>query len=303
MTAEKNRIVLLDGGMGQALATRSRRPVTPLWSAQVMLDEPHLVTAVHRDFIEAGARVITLNSYSATPQRLARDGDPGLFEPLHAAALDAARQAREESGREVRIAGCLPPLVASYHPDSVPDDATCLRDYRRIVAVQAAGVDLFLCETMSLIREARAATIAAVESRLPVWVAFTVDDGDGTRLRSGEPLAEAAREVVAAGAERVLVNCSVPEMVTAAMGELAGLGVPFGGYANAFTSVAPLQPGGTVDALESRTDLGPDAYAEHAMSWVERGATLVGGCCEVGPDHIATLAERLTASGYRLVAS
>ena len=303
MTADKHHIVLLDGGMGQELAARSRRPVTPLWSAQVMLDEPHLVTAVHREFIEAGARVITLNSYSATPQRLARDGDPGLFEPLHAAALDAARQAREESGREVRIAGCLPPLVASYHPDSVPDDATCLRDYRRIVAVQAAGVDLFLCETMSLAREARAATVAAVESRLPVWVAFTVDDGDGTRLRSGEPLAEAAREVVAAGAERVLVNCSVPEMVTTAMGELAGLGVPFGGYANAFTSVAPLHPGGTVDTLTSRKDLGPDAYAEHALEWVEQGATLVGGCCEVGPAHIGALAERLTARGYTLVAS
>ncbi|MFO8046513.1 MAG: homocysteine S-methyltransferase family protein [Halomonas sp.] len=300
MTAEKHRIVLLDGGMGQELARRSRRPVSPLWSAQVMLDEPHLVTAVHREFIEAGARVITLNSYSATPQRLARDGDPDLFEPLHAAALSAARQAREQSGREVRIAGCLPPLVASYHPDSVPDDATCLRDYRRIVAVQAAGVDLFLCETMSLAREARAATVAAVESRLPVWVAFTVDDEDGTRLRSGEALLHAAREVVAAGAERVLVNCSVPEMVTAAMGELASLGVPFGGYANGFTSVAPLHPGGTVDTLTSRMDLGPDAYAEHALKWVEQGATLVGGCCEVGPAHIAALAERLTASGDTL---
>lgn len=303
MTAEEHRIVLLDGGMGQELATRSRRPASPLWSAQVMLDEPHLVAAIHRDFIEAGAQVITVNTYSATPQRLARDGDPNLFEPLYAAALDAARRAREESGRDVRIAGCLPPLVASYHPDSVPDDATCLRDYRRIVAVQAAKVDLFLCETMSLAREARAATIAAVESKLPVWVAFTVDDEDGTRLRSGESLLQAAREVLAAGAERVLVNCSVPEMVTTAMGELAGLGVPFGGYANGFTSVAALHPGGTVDALETRTDLGPDAYAEHAMRWIEQGATLVGGCCEVGPAHIAALAERLTARGYSLVAS
>ena len=303
MPTDKPRIVLLDGGMGQALAQRSRRPVSPLWSAQVMLDEPQLVTAVHRDFIAAGARVITVNGYSATPQRLARDGDPDLFEPLHAAALSAAHQARDESGRDVRIAGCLPPLVASFHPDSVPDDATCLRDYRRIVALQAPGVDLFLCETMSLAREARAAAVAAAESGLPVWVAFTVDDEDGTRLRSGEPLAEAAREAVAAGAERVLVNCSVPERVTQGMGELAGLGVPFGGYANAFTSVAPLQPGGTVDSLSARTDLGPDAYAAHALRWVAQGATLVGGCCEVGPEHIATLAERLSAEGYRLVAS
>lgn len=303
MCAEHVNIVLLDGGMGQELRKRSRQPASPLWSAQVMLDEPHLVTDAHRDFIQAGARVIKLNNYTVTPPRLARDGDPATFEPLHAAALSTAHQAREESGHNVRIAGCLPPLVASYHPNSVPDDATCLCDYRRLVAQQADGVDLFLCETMSLIREARVATTAAVESRRPVWVAFTVDDRDGTRLRSGESLTEAAREVVALGAERVLVNCSVPEAVTAAMQALAGLDVPFGGYANGFTSVDALQPGGTVDTLASRADLDPETYAEHALTWVEQGATMVGGCCEVGPAHIAALAKRLAARGYGLVAS
>ncbi|KPQ24475.1 MAG: Homocysteine/selenocysteine methylase (S-methylmethionine-dependent) [Halomonas sp. HL-48] len=303
MGTDNVNIVLLDGGVGQELRKRSRQPASPLWSAQVMLDEPHLVTAAHRDFIQAGARVIKLNNYTVTPLRLARDGDPAMFEALHAAALSAAHQAREASGQNVRIAGCLPPLVASYHPDRVPDDATCLRDYRRLVAQQADGVDLFLCETMSLAREARAATTAAVESRRPVWVAFTVDDRDGARLRSGESLAEAAEEVVALGAERILVNCSVPEAVTAAMRALAELDVPFGGYANGFTSVDTLQPGGTVDSLASRADLDPEAYAEHALTWVEHGATLVGGCCEVGPAHIAVLAKRLTERGYRLVAS
>lgn len=302
MSAQANEVVLLDGGMGQELRRRSRHPASPLWSAQVMLDEPHLVTAVHRDFIDAGARVITVNTYSATPQRLARDADPDLFESLHAAALSAAGDAREASGQDVRIAGCLAPLVASYRPELAPDDATCLGDYRRMVKAQAAGVDLFICETMSLAREARAATLAAAESNLPVWTAFTVDDGDGTRLRSGESLAEAARAAIDAGAERVLVNCSVPEAVTTAMNELAQLGTPFGGYANGFTSVNELEPGGTVDVLEARTDLDPAAYAEHALRWVEQGATIVGGCCEVGPAHIAALADRLTNAGYRLVA-
>jgi len=91
MSAETQRIVLLGGGMGQELRRRSERPATPLWSAQVMLDEPQLVVAAHRDFIDAGARVIITNNYSATPQRLARDGDPALFAPLQAAALEAAR--------------------------------------------------------------------------------------------------------------------------------------------------------------------------------------------------------------------
>jgi len=124
--------------MGQELHHRSRQPASPLWSAQVMLDEPELVVAAHRDFIDAGAKVITVNSYAATPQRLARDGAQSWFESLHTGALEAAHQAREQSGADdVRIAGCLPPLVASYHPDVVPDDATCLASYQRIVAMQA----------------------------------------------------------------------------------------------------------------------------------------------------------------------
>ena len=297
MNSNGNTIVVLDGGMGQELRRRSSRPVSPLWSAQVMLDEPDLVVAAHRDFIDAGAQVITANTYSATPQRLARDGEPGLFGPLHAAALDAARKARQESGKDVRIAGCLPPLMASYSPDIAPDDATCLEAYRQVVTAQAGGVDLFLCETMSLAREARAATIAAAESGLPVWVSFTVDDGDGTRLRSGESLAEAAEQVVAVGATHLLVNCSVPEAVTTAMDVLTETGAPFGGYANAFTSVDALKPGGTVDVLEARKDLDPAAYADHALGWVSQGASIVGGCCEVGPAHIAAIAERLSAAG------
>jgi S-methylmethionine-dependent homocysteine/selenocysteine methylase len=291
-------VILLDGGMGQELRRRSSYPASSLWSAQVMLDEPHLVTAAHRDFIAAGADIITLNNYSATPQRLARDGDPILFSTLHQAALSAAMQARDESSRKVLIAGCLPPLVASYHHTLVPDDATCLHSYRQLVEAQT-GVDLFICETMSLTREALAATTAGVERQMRVWVAFTVDDSDGTRLRSGESLTEAAHAVTAAGAEKILVNCSVPEAVTTAMGELAETGIAFGGFANGFKSVGGLKAGGTVDALEAREDLSPEAYAGIALQWVAQGASIVGGCCEVGPDHIEALAKRLSDAGYR----
>ena len=176
-------IALLDGGVGQELYRRRRRPSAPLWSVQVMIDDPDLVETVHLEFIEAGARIITLNSYSATPHRLANAGRAEMFEAVHDAALRAAQAARDRSGREVRIAGCLPPLTASYRPDLTPPEDVCLADYRRVVAAQAAGVDLFLCETLSTVREARLATLAARESGRTVWTALTVDDADGGRRR------------------------------------------------------------------------------------------------------------------------
>ena len=301
--AHGKAIVLLDGGVGQELYRRSARPAAPLWSVQVMMDEPALVEAVHLDFIEAGARIVTVNTYTATPPRLAREGIAPLFDALHGAALDAAEAAREKSGQAVRIAGCLPPLVGSYRPDLTPPEDECLADYRRIVAAQADRVDLFLCETMLSAAEARAATVAAHESGKPVWTALSVNDADGSLLRSGEGVVQGAQAAVDAGADAVLINCSSPEAVATAMPLLAGLGVPFGGYANGFVSVGDLQPGGTVDVLEAREDLNPAVYAGHAIGWVAAGAAIVGGCCEIGPGHIAALRQRLSAEGYELAAA
>ncbi len=296
-------IVLLDGGVGQELYRRSARPAAPLWSVQVMMDEPALVEAVHLDFIEAGARIVTVNTYTATPPRLEREGIAPLFDALHNAALNAAEAAREKSGQAVRIAGCLPPLVGSYRPDLTPAEDECLADYRRIVAAQAKRVDLFLCETMLSAAEARAATVAAHESGKPVWTALSVNDADGSLLRSGEGVVQGAQAAVDAGADAVLINCSSPEAVATAMPLLAGIGVPFGGYANGFVSIGALKPGGTVDVLEARDDLGPAAYAGHALGWVAAGAAVVGGCCEIGPAHIAALGRRLTAEGHELAAA
>ena len=323
-------VVLLDGGMGQELVARSQQPPSPLWSAQVLLEEPELVAAAHRAFLEAGATVITLNAYSATPERLARAGREDLFEPLQARAVELAQRARDAvlSGREgagtadgatgdpggaaaptnaqaatpIAIAGCLPPLVASYRPDLSPAPDQALATYRRIVAAQADGVDLFLAETLASIAEVVAAATAARESGKPVWVALTLDDDAAGVLRSGEPVADALAALADLGVDARLLNCSRPETIDAAWDAFAAPPGTCGAYANGFTSVTALVPGGTVDSLEARRDLTPAAHAEVALSWVARGARIVGGCCEVGPQHIRVLAAGLRAAGHTVVA-
>ena len=294
------KIVLTDGGMGQELVRRSRTRPTPLWSARVLLDEPDLVRELHAEFIAAGARVITLNTYAATPERLEREGAGDMFRPLQARAVELARQAREASGADVAIAGCLPPLFGSYAPALTIPYAATLDIYRRIVAEQDDGVDLFLCETMASADEAKAAATAAAESGKPVWVSWTLADDLSGRLRSGESIADAAAALDGLSVAARLINCCRPETVTAALPELMGLGGPAGAYANGFTSVEALKHGGTVDVLHARHDLGPAAYADHALAWVAAGAAIVGGCCEVGPGHIAMLRDRLIEDGYRI---
>jgi len=299
MMSHKPVITLLDGGMGQELLKRSSKDITPLWSTQVMIDEPDIVRDVHIDYIFAGARVITLNAYTMTPERLARDGQIEDFEKLQVAAINAAISAREAAGiPEVKIAGCLPPLVASYHAEVTPKYEAMLKSYSKIVAIQAPHVDVFLCETMSSIAEAKAALVAAKESGLPVWVSLTIDDNDQGLLRSGEALSDAVSMLDEFDADAKLLNCSKPEAILASWSKMKSDQGLTGAYGNGFTSVDSLKPGGTVKSMQSRTDLGPAAYAEFAMEWVTNGAGLIGGCCEVGPAHIAELSKRLTENGY-----
>lgn len=295
-------VILLDGGMGQELIRRSGLAPTSLWSTQVMLDMPELVQDLHTDFINASAKVIVLNNYTATPARLTRDATLELFAPIHNAAKKAANLARLKSGRtDVKIAGCLPPLIASYKPELAPNHESCLAQYRELVAIQKDGIDLIVCETIPTIREAVAAVTAAREASLPTLVSFTLDDENPDRLRSGETLVDAVNSVIPLGVQAITVNCSMPETVTAAMPLLTTLFPNVGGYANGFQSIAPLEAGGTTAGLKARKDLTPTAYAKYALGWAEAGAKMIGGCCEVGPEHIAEVGRALTEAGYDIV--
>ncbi|MGA0405060.1 MAG: homocysteine S-methyltransferase family protein [bacterium] len=280
---------ILDGGMGQELVKRARHKLTPLWSADVLRDHPDLVVDVHRDFIKAGADVITLSSYAATPTRLAKYNRQNEFKALQESAVLAARQACDDMEQPPLIAGTLPPLPGSYRPSERLTSLSSQEEYLQITEQQYKHVDLFLCETMASIEEACISTSVAMKSGLPVWTSFTVNETNGSFLRSGELVNEAAKAVLAEGASALLINCSPPEATTQALVELAPLAETFGAYANGFVTVEPYQGHATVDVLKSREEINPQTYAEFGKEWLSMGAMILGGCCEIGPEHIAEI--------------
>lgn len=296
------QITLLDGSIGQELVQRTGDRATPLWSTSVMLEHPNLVGAVHKDYFDAGATIATTNTYAVHHSRLVGTGFEDQFEGLLKTATSQAKTARDAHGSG-RIAGALGPLLASYRPDLKPDVALAAQRFGEIAEAMAADVDLFLIETVSSVLEAEGDLQGLINAEKPVWLALTVQDEDGLTLRSGEALSDIAPLIEAYAPEAVLVNCSRPEAMPAALDVIAQFGRPFGAYANGFTLISEgfLEDRPTVDALEARQDLGPEAYADHVMSWVDSGATIVGGCCEIGPAHIAELARRLRAGGYDIV--
>lgn len=289
-------IVLLDGGMGQELVHRAGDKPTPLWSMQVMVDNPGLVEAVHRDFAAAGATVATTNTYAIHHDRLEGTGMEAQFASLHAAAIAEAKA----SGSK-RIGGSIGPLGASYRADVMPDHADAVAKFAEIAALIGPHVDMIQCETVISIAHTRAIMEGARVAGKPIWIAFSVSDLDGSLLRSGEPLTDAV--AAASGASAMLVNCSAPEVIPTALDVLATAGVPYGAYPNGFEQITEefLADKPTVDALSKRRDFTPALFADHAMTWIEHGATIIGGCCEVSPAHISEIANRLRAAGHTLV--
>lgn len=302
-------ITLLDGGMGQELIRRAGQ-ATPLWSTQALLDNPSLVSDVHRDYADAGATMATTNTYALHRDRLrggasnhyADDGvDLPNLEPQFAELLNTAAAEAQKLHDRSRIAGSIGPLGASYRSDLHPPLEKATGLYTEVAEILAPSVDVLLFETIASLEAARACLAAGRTTDRPVWLAFTVDDEDGTLLRSGEAVSDAVS--IAAEADAVLINCSAPEVIADALEALAPAGVPTGAYGNAFTMITKtfLEGGTTAEDLSAREDMTPDVYATYAMQWVDQGATIIGGCCETGPAHIAEIAKRLKAAGHTLV--
>jgi S-methylmethionine-dependent homocysteine/selenocysteine methylase len=293
------RITLLDGGMGQELVARSGDAPTPLWATRVMIDHPGLVKAIHDDYFDAGASVATTNTYNILHDRLEGVGLDALFHALHLRALAEAHEARARAGRGL-IAGSMGPLGESYRPDLTPDVAVSAPIYAEKARILAPHVDVILLETMSSLGLAEGALKGAQAAGKPVWLSVSVHDRDGSKLRSGEPVS-ALRDLVAAyPTAAVLANCSMPEAMAEAMRALAPIGLPFGAYANGFSEISSLPLPDAVAAPDytHRHDLTPERYTAFVMQWIDLGASIVGGCCEVGPAHIRHLAATLRAAGH-----
>lgn len=292
--------VILDGGMGRELQRRGAPFRQPEWSALALSEAPQAVEAVHAAYIQSGANVITSNSYAVVPFHIGEARFAAEGQALAALAGELARRAVNASGKAVRVAGSLPPLFGSYRPDLF-EAARASELLAPLVAGLSPHVDLWLAETQSSIAEARAIHAGLPEDGKPFWLSFTLkdEDTDATpRLRSGEPVADAAEAAAQLGVQVLLFNCSQPEVIGAAIDAAhhafarLGVTIQIGAYANAF----PPQPKEATanDGLDPlREDLDPPGYLHWATDWQARGASHLGGCCGIGPEHIAVLAQKL----------
>ena len=303
-------VTILDGGMGRLLQRLGAPFRLPEWSALALIEAPEYVTRAHQAYADSGADIITTNTFGLVPHML---GEARFNDQARTLADRAGRLARavaaEYAARSpavmVRVAGSLPPLFESYQPDKfIAARAPAILE--PLVKGLAPHIDYWLVETQSSTIEALTAlNFVKANSPLPVYVSYTLKDEDGrtgpAELRSGESVAEAAAVTLAAGADAILFNCSQPEVMSEAVIAArrvidasarpdAGLGV----YANAFMPEPPTdEPYAGIS--EIRPDLDPENYLQWVRRWIGHGATIVGGCCGIGPEHIAAISQARNA--------
>jgi S-methylmethionine-dependent homocysteine/selenocysteine methylase len=275
------KTLLFDGATGTELNCRGVDTGLPLWSANALTTDAGLkvLRQIHLDYLNAGADIITTNTFRTNRRVLAGKGHSAG--ELTKRAVATALEAVAEFGNPAQVAGSLASLEDCYRPDLVPTADECHAEHsERIQHLVEAGVDLLLIETMNSIQEAVIAAKIATGTGRPTWVSF-VCDSEGLIL-SGESLAVAADRLLPLGVRALGVNCGPVHTLAKPLAELrakCGPDFPLIAYGNI----------GHADEEQGwiNTDsVNPESYLQYAQTWP---AQIVGGCCGSTPEHIRKL--------------
>jgi len=295
-----DRCVVLDGAVGTELIdVTGERPELDmqLWGITAIVHDPGAVQAVHRRYADAGCDVLTTNTWSLPTA--VREGQPRRIpatQPVH--WMDVARQgvriargAAAEAGRAEEIA-----VAFSVNGDvDTPDGNETIRLLSR--AFEDDPPDLILLETMSLVRSSTYATVERLlATGLPVWLSFRRCRhgvcgvyGEHWGGPEGDAFGRAVRRFEEMGVGAVMVNCIPPDHVPGMVSWLRDFtDLPLGAYPN----LGYLSSGG----WRSEQAIAGPQFAELARAWREEGAQIIGGCCGVGPEHMAAASEALAGS-------
>jgi 5-methyltetrahydrofolate--homocysteine methyltransferase len=235
------------------------------------------VVDIHRQYLEAGADIITANTFS-----IFQAENSGR---LITKAVEAARQAIADTGRDSAfIAYDIGPSEQLMEPMGSLGFDTCLNEYRTLTSfAKAQGVGLFLIETMTDLYQLKAAAIAAIETGLPVLCSMAFEQ-NGRTLTGASPACLAAL-AEGLGACAVGLNCGFgPEQALDILPRFVeATGLPITAQPNA----------GLPQTIDGKTVymLKPDTFAREAKQLVQNGARLVGGCCGTTPEHIRATVE------------
>ncbi len=284
-------MIILDGSMGNELLKRTNKQSSGLWSAQFLIDSPNLVKEVHQAYVDVGAQVITTNTYSTIPSYLQKENKTNLMKDLIRKAGAIAREVADNNNQEILVAGSLPPLDESYRPDLVPNEKESIPIYEELIDELNSFVDIFLCETVSSIAET-SNVLKAIKNKAKqdkkIWLSWTLFEDKSARLRSKETIEDALQFAESFNPDAYLFNCTDPIAITEGIKKLSNLtDKPIGCYPNVFG--VPFDWTLDNDIQVEPRNLSVKQFVKYKNLWEDLGASIIGGCCGLGPDYIKAI--------------
>jgi 5-methyltetrahydrofolate--homocysteine methyltransferase len=283
---EKKSYLTSDGATGTNLIARGlpRGKTAEEW----VLENPEAISALHRDFIDAGSDIILTSTFGGSEIRLSRSGLKDKHQEVNRKAVELARQAAGD--QQVLIAGSIGPLGEMMKPLGTLDEETAGWNFRQQVqTLSEAGVDLLLIETQYDITEAAIAVNAAISvSQLPVICSFSFDRG--TKTMMGINPTQFAEAIAPLGVEALGINCgkSLEDNLNALKELTSVTELPIWFKPNAGLPV--------IDAEgHASYDVSPEEMAGYVHQWIENGARIIGGCCGTSPQHLSAIHNAILA--------
>ena len=296
--------MILDGGTGTELQRRGVPMDPEAWCGPASLENADVLEAIHRDYIAAGADVITANTYASSRLMLGPAGFADRFAEINRTAVAAALRARDASGRDdVLVAGSLshmcPFVGGTGRQDTAraPSQAEMADAFGELAALLGdEGCELILLEMMYDPERAAPAFEAALATGLPVWAGFSARRGDDGRVLTFTEDRDVAFEELVPLLRRFDVAAAgvmhTPSNIT---GEaIAILRRGFGGPLLAYPDSGYF----AMPDWKFEDVIPPAEFLRFATGWAEDGVQILGGCCGLSPAHIAALAplrERVVA--------
>ena len=283
----------MDGGSGTELQAMGVPMDGAAWSAVANLTHPDTVQAMHAAFLAAGAEILITNTFAAGPGSLEAAGYGERFEEANRNAVAAATAARAGAGRDVVVVGSMSRMAAGALPSAADQNAafasehTLREAYRRQAEVLAdEGVDALVLEMMGAAAHAGPAAAAAAGTGLPVWFGVSVAEAASGRAETidGEDVAALLRSLPEDAIDAVFVMHTDVRTVPGALEAVrAAWDGTLGAYPHAGDWTPPIWVFHDISAV---------GFAGQATDWVAAGASIIGGCCGIGPEHIAALSDR-----------
>ena len=298
---ESGEIVVIDGATGTELQRRGAKMHRGSWCALATQSNPETLRGIHEDYIRAGARIVTANTFATTREVLEPVGLASEFENLNRRAVEIAVQARDgvATERPVLVAGSIShtrPAISKSSPQ-VSDLERFEADCTEMAAIhKSAGCDMILAEMMGDAHYTPCVIRAAQANRLPVWVGISArrrtDGVLGTYTDEAVPLGDvlpviAAHEVDVMGIMHTKADALLPA--------LEMLKRHWSGRLLAYPDFVDERKAQEADEIPLDEVVPDDVFVDYCMRWVDAGVQVLGCCCGYTVSHIAALTERLAA--------